>query len=74
MMSGFGDHRTPRKESIALMEEMVIEYLTVLVAKVCFFHFATEFWRFEREVCANLVVDMCCGAFKSKRTTGCERR
>lgn len=33
MMAGFGDHQNPRVESIGLMEEMVIDYFTILVAK-----------------------------------------
>jgi hypothetical protein len=36
MMYGFGDEIQPRAESIKLMEEMVIEYIAGLVAKVRF--------------------------------------
>lgn len=34
MMYGFGDEQIPRLDSIKLMEEMVIEYIIGLVAKV----------------------------------------
>lgn len=34
MMYGFGDEESPRVDSVKLMEEMVIEYITGLVAKV----------------------------------------
>jgi Transcription initiation factor IID, 18kD subunit len=34
MMYGFGDEAKPRLDSIKLMEEMVIEYISGLVAKV----------------------------------------
>jgi Transcription initiation factor IID, 18kD subunit len=34
MMYGFGDEPKPRLDSIKLMEEMVLEYISGLVAKV----------------------------------------
>lgn len=34
MMFGFGDEQTPRGDSVRLMEEMVLEYITALVGKV----------------------------------------
>ncbi|PXF46678.1 Transcription initiation factor TFIID subunit 13 [Gracilariopsis chorda] len=33
MMSGFGDSQNPRAESVRLMEEIVLEYMTALNAK-----------------------------------------
>lgn len=33
MMSGFGDQQAPRPESVRLMEEIVLEYITGLAAK-----------------------------------------
>lgn len=36
MMSGFGDSQNPRAESVRLMEEIVLEYMTALNAKVRF--------------------------------------
>lgn len=34
MMSGFGDNQTPRADSIRLMEDIVLDYITSLVGKV----------------------------------------
>jgi len=36
MMSGFGDNRNPRPETVRLMEELVLDYITALVGKVSF--------------------------------------
>lgn len=33
MMSGFGDAANPRTDSVLLMQELVLEYITALVAK-----------------------------------------
>lgn len=33
MMSGFGDNPNPRPDSVRLMEELVLDYITALVAK-----------------------------------------
>lgn len=33
MMSGFGDDQNPRADTIRLMEELVLDYITALVAK-----------------------------------------
>lgn len=33
MMSGFGDDPNPRRESVELMQEIVLEYITALVGK-----------------------------------------
>lgn len=33
MMSGFGDHQNPRADTVRLMEELVLDYMTALVAK-----------------------------------------
>lgn len=33
MMSGFGDHQNPRADTVRLMEELVLDYITALVAK-----------------------------------------
>lgn len=36
MMYSFGDELKPRMDSIKLMEEMVLEYISSLVAKVTY--------------------------------------
>lgn len=33
MMSGFGDNQNPRADTVRLMEELVLDYMTALVAK-----------------------------------------
>lgn len=36
-MFGFGDEQVPRADSVRLVEEMVLDYITSVVAKVRFF-------------------------------------
>lgn len=65
MMSGFGDSQTPRAESVRLMEEIVLEYITALNAKVRFAHCVDARTRGEHVEVLVLFTDRCekeCGS------------